>query len=108
MSRHDAFAETGRAAVQQNIQGTLDFLKQYPPFDAMEASEMSFLVENCILRFYAQGENVISPEDGPVEHLYIVKQGRVFGERRKGQDTSDETTFELSAGECFPIAALLS
>jgi len=108
MSRHDAFAETGRAAVQQNIQGTLDFLKQYPPFDAMEESEMGFLVENCILRFYAQGESVIAPEDGPVEHLYIVKQGRVYGERRKGQDTSDETTFELSAGECFPIAALLS
>ena len=67
MSRHDAFAETGRTAVQQNIQGTLDFLKQYPPFDAMDDSEMSYLVENCILRFYAQGEPVVTPDDGPVE-----------------------------------------
>lgn len=107
MSRHDAFAETGRTAVQQNIQGTLDFLKQYPPFDVMDELDLGFLVSNCILKFYAQGESVIAPGDGPVEHLYIVKQGRVFGERRKGQDAGDETTFEMSAGECFPIAALL-
>lgn len=107
MSRQDAFTKAGRDAVQQNIQGTLDFLKQYPPFNSMEPSELGFLVENCVLRFYAAGENVISPGDGPVEHLYIVKQGRVYGERRKGQDVGDDTTFELAAGECFPMAALL-
>ena len=107
MSRQDAFAKAGRDAVQQNIQGTLEFFRQYPPFDAMEPAELGFLVENCVLRFYAQGENVISPEDGPVNYLYIIKQGRVYGERRKGQDVSDETIFELAVGECFPIAALL-
>ena len=107
MSRHDTFTETGRTAVQQNIQGTLDFLRQYPPFDAMDELDLSFLVNHCILRFYAQGESVIAPEDGPVEFLYIVKQGRVFGDRAKGQNVGDETTFELTAGDCFPIAALL-
>lgn len=107
MSRQDAFDKAGRAAVQQNIQGTLEFLRQFPPFDAMDPVELGFLVEHCVLRFYAQGEEVIRPDDGPVEYLYIIKQGRVYGERRQGLDASDETTFELGAGECFPMAALL-
>lgn len=44
---------------------------------------------------------------GQSRFFYIVKQGSVHGERRKGQDASQETTFEISTGECFPIAALL-
>ena len=107
MSRNDAFAKTGKTAVQQNIQGTLEFLQKYPPFNQMDIAHLSFLVENCQLRFYAEGEKIVSPEDGPVEFFYIVKQGSVHGERRKGQDASQETTFEISTGECFPIAALL-
>src|SRR5690554_1601278 len=108
MSRNDAFAEVGRVAVQQNIQGTLEFLKQYPPFDSMDEGELGYLVENCTLRFYSKGDTVISPDDGPVEHLYIVKQGRIFGDRSKGQNDADETTFELATGECFPMGALLN
>lgn len=107
MSRNDAFAKTGRSAVQQNIQGTLEFLQKYPPFNQMELVHLSFLVENCLLRFYAEGEKIVSPEDGPVEFFYIVKQGRIYGERRKGQDSGKETTFEITTGECFPIAALI-
>ncbi|QEY57708.1 CBS domain-containing protein [Pseudomonas sp. C27(2019)] len=107
MSRSEAFAKTGRAAVQQNIQGTLEFLQKYPPFNQMELAHLSFLVENCQLRFYAEGEKVVCPEDGLVEFFYIVKQGTIYGERRQGQDSSKETTFEITTGECFPIAALL-
>ncbi len=107
MSRSEAFAKTGRTAVQQNIQGTLEFLQKYPPFNQMDLAHLSFLVENCQLRFYAEGEKIISPADGTVEHFYIVKQGSVHGERSQGQDSSQETTFEISTGECFPIAALL-
>ncbi len=107
MSRSEAFAKTGRTAVQQNIQGTLEFLQKYPPFNQMELVHLSFLVENCQLRFYSEGEKVICPEDGPVEFFYIVKQGTIYGERRQGQDSSKETTFEITSGECFPIAALL-
>ena len=107
MSRSEAFAKTGRTAVQQNIQGTLEFLQKYPPFNQMDLIHLSFLVENCQLRFYAEGDNIIGPEDGPIEFFYIVKQGSVHGERRQDQDVSQETTFEISTGECFPIAALL-
>lgn len=107
MSKSEAFAKTGRAAVQQNIQGTLEFLRKHPPFNQMDLIHLSFLVENCLLRFYPEGEKIIGPEDGLVEFFYIVKQGRIHGKRREGENGSEENTFEITTGECFPIAALL-
>ncbi|WP_421683398.1 CBS domain-containing protein [Stutzerimonas urumqiensis] len=107
MSKTDAFAEAGKTAVLQNIHGTMEFLRKYPPFNQMESAHLAFLVEHCQLRFYAEGESIIKPEDGPVEYFYIVKQGRVCGERPHSARRGTETTFEIAAGECFPMAALI-
>jgi len=93
--------------VLQNIQGTLQFLQRFPPFNQMEHSHLAYLVEQCQLRFYACGESIVKPADGPVEHFYIVKQGRVVGERQHLVKPGVETTFEITSGECFPLAALL-
>ncbi|WP_120994790.1 putative nucleotidyltransferase substrate binding domain-containing protein [Stutzerimonas urumqiensis] len=107
MSKTDAFAEAGKTAVLQNIHGTMEFLRKYPPFNQMESAHLAFLVEHCQLRFYAAGDAIIKPDDGPVEHFYIVKQGRVCGERPHSARRGTETTFEIAAGECFPMAALI-
>ncbi len=107
MTKADAFAEAGKTAVLQNIHGTMEFLQKYPPFNQMERAQLAYLVENCQLRFYAAGESIIKPEDGPVEHFYIVKQGRVCGQRPHSARRGTETTFEITAGECFPLAALI-
>ncbi|KHL67793.1 putative signal-transduction protein [Pseudomonas flexibilis] len=106
MSKADAFAEAGKTAVLQNIQGTIEFLQKHPPFDQMQQGHLLRLVENCQLRFYAQGESILHPDEGPVQHFHIVKQGRVQGKRSHPGGRQD-TTFEISTGECFPIAALL-
>src|SRR5690242_15363405 len=82
MSKKDAYSQAGRTAVLQNIQGTLQFLQRFPPFNQMEHSHLAYLVEQCQLRFYASGESIVKPADGPVEHFYVVKQGRVVGERQ--------------------------
>ncbi|MDV9032322.1 putative nucleotidyltransferase substrate binding domain-containing protein [Pseudomonas sp. RAC1] len=107
MSKKDAFTQAGRTAVLQNVQGTLQFLQRFAPFNQMEQGHLSYLVEQCQLRFYASGESIIKPADGPVEHFYIVKQGRVVGERQHVTGPGVETTFEIATGECFPLAALL-
>ncbi|WP_338583561.1 putative nucleotidyltransferase substrate binding domain-containing protein [Pseudomonas sp. MAG733B] len=107
MSKADAFTQAGKTAVLQNIQGTLQFLQRFPPFNQMEHAHLAYLVEQCQLRFYAPGESIIKPADGPVEHFYIVKQGRVVGERPHSAKGGNETTFEITTGECFPLAALL-
>ncbi|WP_373188177.1 cyclic nucleotide-binding domain-containing protein, partial [Halopseudomonas sp.] len=91
----------------QNIHGTMTFLLGYPPFNQMETNHLAYLVEHCQLRFYAQGETIISPQQGTVQHFYIVKQGLVRGERLLAGQEKPETTFEISMGECFPLAALI-
>ncbi|WP_337058689.1 putative nucleotidyltransferase substrate binding domain-containing protein [Pseudomonas sp. USHLN015] len=107
MSTTDAFAQAGKQAVMQNVHGTMEFLQKFPPFNQMESAHLAYLVENCLLRFYGRGESIIKPSDGPVEHFYIVKQGRVVGERPHSAKRGTETTFEIAGGECFPLAALL-
>jgi CBS domain-containing protein len=107
MNKADAFTQAGKTAVLQNIHGTSQFLQRFPPFNQMEHAHLAYLVEQCQLRFYADGESIIKPEDGPVTHFFIVKQGRVVGERRHGDRQGTEPTFEITTGECFPLAALL-
>lgn len=107
MSKADAFTQAGKTAVLQNIHGTMQFLQKFPPFNQMESAHLAYLVEQCQLRFYTAGESIIKPADGPVEHFYIVKQGQVAGERPHSAKGGTETTFEISTGECFPLAALL-
>lgn len=107
MSKADAFAQAGKTAVLQNIHGTLQFLQRFPPFNQMEHAHLAFLVEQCQLRFFGPGESILKPSGGPVEHFYIVKQGRVVGERPGLNQEGTQTTFEITTGECFPLAALL-
>ena len=107
MSKADAFTQAGKTAVLQNIHGTMQFLQKFPPFNQMEHAHLAYLVEQCQLRFYATDETIIKPSDGPVEHYYIVKQGRVVGERPHSAKGGTQTTFEITTGECFPLAALL-
>lgn len=107
MSKADAFAEAGKTAVLQNIHGTMEFLRKFPPFNQMEPNQLAYLVENCELRFYAEGDCIISPDDGVVQHFYIVKQGRVHGQRPHTSKRGTDTTFEVIVGECFPVAALM-
>ena len=107
MSDKDSLNQLSKTAVKQNIHGTLTFLLAYPPFNQMDAHHLAWMVEHCQLRFHEQGDSIIRPQDGAVQFFYIVKQGRVRGERMiVGQQTPD-TTFEISAGECFPLAALV-
>ncbi|WP_068824677.1 putative nucleotidyltransferase substrate binding domain-containing protein [Pseudomonas sp. BMS12] len=102
-----SISTAGKTAVMQNIHGTMEFLRKYPPFNQMDSARLAFLVEHCQLRFYAAGETIIAPEDGPVQYFYIVKQGLVVGERPHSAKGGSETTFEIASGECFPLAALL-
>lgn len=106
MSKHDAFADVGKTAVLQNIQGTMHFLLRYAPFNQMELGHLAQMVEQCRLRFYAAGDPVVGPGDGKIEHVYIVKQGLVLGQRPALSGDAMETTQEIAPGECFPVAAM--
>lgn len=91
----------------QNTRAIMAFLREHAPFSQMDDSHLAHFAENASLRFYADGDVVLAPDDKPVTLFYVVKQGRIVGERASSKDGKTETTFEISAGECFPLAALI-
>lgn len=85
----------------------ISFLLLHPPFNQMERSELRLLVEHSQLTFYPKGELVITPDDGVINELYVIKKGQVVGERAVSPNGETRTTFLINPGECFPMAALL-
>jgi CBS domain-containing protein len=83
----------------------VEFLVRHAPFDRMAAIHLEFLAQRVQLAFYAKGEAITDPAQGMSGRLFIIKQGRVRGEVEPG---GDHDAWELHAGECFPIGALLS
>ena len=74
-------------------------LRAHAPFDEMEPAALRFLADHLELAYYPRGATVLGPDGGPVERLYIVKQGAVRGSGG-GADVL------LGPGECFPLGAL--
>lgn len=86
------------------IVSTIEDLKRHAPFDAMEPDALRFLALRLTLRYYAKGAIVLRPDDGEVQHLYIVQKGAISG----AEHTKAGFALTLSEGECFPIGALIS
>ena len=92
---------------QDALETTLDFLRHHAPFDQMEPAHLEFLAKRLSLNFFPKDEVVIGPEDGPANRFFIIKQGRLQGEQEQANGQA-ESRWELMAGECFPIGALLA
>jgi signal-transduction protein with cAMP-binding, CBS, and nucleotidyltransferase domain/DNA polymerase III epsilon subunit-like protein len=70
-------------------------LRAHAPFDEMEPEALQFLSSHVAIAYYPRGTLIVGPEAGPVDRLYIVKQGRVAADGVLGE------------GECFPVGALI-
>ena len=70
----------------------------------MTPAELDFLAARLSLAFYPNDSVIADPQQGEARTFYIIKQGRVRGETA---DAGDEGAWELVAGECFPVGALL-
>jgi len=83
------------------LKPVLTFLQQYAPFSQMLPAHQEYLAMHLEQVFYAENDNIILPQDGVVDCLYIIKNGCVSGET-----TASISTFE--PGNYFPISALLN
>lgn len=83
-----------------------DFLRNFSPFNRMEAEALAFLAERAVLGFHPRGADILTPEAGVPTHFYIVQRGKIQA-RQSGQATVTEyVSLTLGPGESFPIGAL--
>ena len=90
---------------QTGLTQVIDFLRQHAPFDQMDEDHLLYLAKRLRLVFYPRDSVLTTPDDGPSENFYIIKQGRIRGESPDGEESGG---WELVAGECFPVGALLA
>lgn len=86
----------------------LTFFAAHAPFDRMEPAHLLWMLERMTLGYYAEGEVIVSPEQGAVERFLVIKQGMVQGEQNVAHASDADTWLELVEGECFPLGALLA
>jgi CBS domain-containing protein len=93
-------------AANSLIQATAEHLRQFAPFDQMDAEHVQWLAQHATLGYFAKGEAVLSPEQPAA--FFVIKQGVVQGEQGGTQAPQDSAWLELHEGECFPLGALLA
>ena len=91
----------------QNIRAIMTFLREHAPFSNMDDAHLAHFAEHATLQFFADQDVVIAPDDEVIRQFHVVKQGRIRGERENPDTGETETPFEISQGECFPLAALI-
>jgi CBS domain-containing protein len=86
----------------------LAFVTRHAPFDRMELNHVMWMMERMKLGYYAEGEVIVSPEQGLADRFLVIKQGVVHGEQNVAKASDADTWLELMEGECFPLGALLA
>ncbi len=76
----------------------------------MPDADIERVVRASRLCYFAPGETILSPAAARPAHCYIVKQGTVRGERPRAAATPGDAValWELTAGDMFPLGALLA
>ncbi len=81
-------------------------LRPHAPFAAMAERDVVRLARAARLVYFPPGDVVLAPGHARPDHCYLVKQGSVRGEQ-PGADGPDTALFTLTAGEMFPLGALV-
>ena len=53
------------------------FLREYPPFDALDVGTVERFASAAEVEFHRAGATIIAEGAGPVEHLRVVRTGSV-------------------------------
>ena len=83
-------------------------LMRRAPFAQMATSHVDRFIANASQAYYAPDETVLSPESGPVAALMLVRQGSVSGRRGLADLAGSAGSFEVAAGDLFPVGAALA
>lgn len=74
----------------------------------MRPKAVRWLAARLKLAFHAKGQTVLTPAQGVVDRLYIVKQGVVRGGVAAEMRSDALVPVVFGPGECFPVGAMMS
>ncbi len=98
MATTDSFANSMQLA-------TLEELRVHAPFSSMTQADLAWLVERLSLVYFSQEMTLLDAGGTAPDCLFIVRQGVIEAEA-PGQGGT--RLLQLSAGELFPLGALLA
>ena len=88
------------------IQNLRQQVMQRLPFSEMAIADVDFFLTACTEVYFAPGEVILAPADGPPAFLYLIRQGRISGKRVNPGLV--ETVFEMESGDLFSLSASLA
>jgi len=77
-------------------------LVRWPPFAQMAPEHVDRFVQAASQVYYEPGETLLSPADGPVKHLLLIRRGGVSGRHGMAEASGG---FQYEAGDLFPVGA---
>ena len=91
------------------LSGVRAALVSHAPFAAMSRETLDRVVRAARIAYFAPGEVILAPSDTRPALCYVIRQGRVRGERDPaGGQGGSRALWELGPGEMFPLAAHLA
>ncbi|HYF41233.1 MAG TPA: DUF294 nucleotidyltransferase-like domain-containing protein [Ramlibacter sp.] len=81
-------------------------LARHPPFAQMQSEGIDLFLRHAQERYYAPGETLVAPGDGPVQAIFFIRQGAVTGVR--GLADLSGGAFQYEAGDLFPLSAAVA
>ena len=91
------------------IQQLCQELSRHPPFAQMQAAHVQSFVTQSQQHYFAPGETVLAPNDGPVSALHYVRSGAITGSLHDSpHSNSFLNSFLYEAGDMFAVSAALA
>lgn len=87
---------------------TVEELRRYAPFGAMQMEHLNSMVAALRLGYYAQGSTVLDPQFGVPDFLFIVRRGGIEVTLSDAALVAPRNISVFLPGESFPISALIA
>src|SRR5436190_24314453 len=80
----------------------VEFLRRHAPFDDLDEAQLEELARATEVEFFASGERVFRQDEGPIEHVRVVRKGAIE------LVAEGEVLDVLGEGELFGHPSMLS
>lgn len=97
---------TSNTVAHSLVKSLREQLMQTLPFSDMTPVDVDFYVSAAQEAYFAPGEIILTPESGPPQFLYFIRQGAVSGQRVVSKEQTIH--FELDVGQFFSVGSVLT